>query len=49
MFGDFLTLTFDQIFNHGSKFYAMYYGKVKLPMIIRTPMGGGRGYGPTHS
>jgi pyruvate/2-oxoglutarate/acetoin dehydrogenase E1 component len=49
MFGDFLTLTFDQIFNHASKFYAMYYGKVKLPMIIRTPMGGGRGYGPTHS
>jgi len=49
MFGDFLTLTFDQILNHAAKFYAMYGAEIKLPMIVRTPMGGGRGYGPTHS
>ena len=49
MFGDFISLTFDQILNHISKFEMMYHGHVKVNMIIRTPMGGGRGYGPTHS
>ena len=27
----------------------MYGYKMNLPFILRTPMGGGRGYGPTHS
>jgi pyruvate/2-oxoglutarate/acetoin dehydrogenase E1 component len=27
----------------------MYGGSVELSMVLRTPMGGGRGYGPTHS
>ena len=49
MFGDFLTLTFDQLLQHASKFETMYNGKVKTPLVIRTPMGGRRGYGPTHS
>jgi len=49
MFGDFLTLCFDQIVNHISKYEAMYNGKATCPVIIRTPSGGGRGYGPTHS
>jgi pyruvate/2-oxoglutarate/acetoin dehydrogenase E1 component len=49
MFGDFLTLCFDQIVNHITKYEAMYNGKVTCPVIIRTPSGGGRGYGPTHS
>jgi pyruvate/2-oxoglutarate/acetoin dehydrogenase E1 component len=49
MFGDFTTLIADQIINHLSKFQAMYHGKVKVPVVIRTPMGGRRGYGPTHS
>jgi 2-oxoisovalerate dehydrogenase E1 component len=49
MFGDFMTLTFDQIVNHASKFFRMYNDQVKVPLIVRTPMGGGRGYGPTHS
>lgn len=49
MFGDFLTLAFDQIYNHACKFYAMYNKQVRVPLIIRTPMGGKRGYGPTHS
>ena len=49
MFGDFMTLTFDQILNHAAKFSFMYNHQVKIPLIIRTPMGGGRGYGPTHS
>lgn len=49
MFGDFITLAFDQIVNHASKFRYMYNDQVNVPLIIRTPMGGNRGYGPTHS
>lgn len=49
MFGDFLTLAFDQILNHAAKFRDMYNDQVKVPLVIRTPMGAGRGYGPTHS
>lgn len=49
MFGDFTTLIFDQILQHASKFEAMFNGKVSCPIVIRTPMGGKRGYGPTHS
>ena len=49
MFGDFLTLAFDQWINHAAKFHFMYNEKIKIPLIIRTPMGGKRGYGPTHS
>ncbi len=49
MFGDFLTLTFDQLQQHAAKFAAMYGGGVKVPLIVRTPSGGRRGYGPTHS
>ena len=49
MFGDFLTLTFDQVVNQLTKYGAMYDGKVTCPVIIRTPSGGHRGYGPTHS
>lgn len=49
MFGDFLTLCTDQLVNHATKFNRMYNGKVNVPLLLRTPMGGGRGYGPTHS
>jgi len=49
MFGDFLSYSFDQILSNASKFFGMYNGKIKVPLVIRTPMGGGRGYGPTHS
>ncbi|MBF0351747.1 MAG: pyruvate dehydrogenase [SAR324 cluster bacterium] len=49
MFGDFITLALDQIINHASKFYHMYNHQVSCPVVIRTPMGGRRGYGPTHS
>lgn len=49
MFGDFMTLTLDQFLQHASKFSLMYGRKVKMPIVVRTPMGGRRGYGPTHS
>ncbi len=49
MFGDFVTLTADQLVNHASKFRWMYNDQVRVPIVVRAPMGGRRGYGPTHS
>jgi pyruvate/2-oxoglutarate/acetoin dehydrogenase E1 component len=49
MFGDFITLAADQLINHASKFRWMYADQVRVPLVLRTPMGGRRGYGPTHS
>jgi acetoin:2,6-dichlorophenolindophenol oxidoreductase subunit beta len=49
MFGDFVTLIADQLVNHAAKFRWMYNDQVKVPIVVRTPMGGRRGYGPTHS
>lgn len=49
MFGDFLTLVFDQVVNHIAKYQAMYAGQATCPVIVRAPSGGHRGYGPTHS
>lgn len=49
MFGDFLALGADQVLNHLAKFRWMYNDQVETPVVIRTPVGGRRGYGPTHS
>jgi pyruvate/2-oxoglutarate/acetoin dehydrogenase E1 component len=49
MFGDFLFLAGDQIVNHAAKYRAMFNEQVRVPLVIRAPMGGRRGYGPTHS
>ena len=49
MFGDFLTLCADQIINSAAKFPLMYEGKVTVPWVLRAPVAGLRGYGPTHS
>lgn len=49
MFGDFMTHAFDQIISNASKFHHMYAFQASVPLRIRTPMGGKRGYGPTHS
>lgn len=49
MFGDFMTLVLDQLYQHAAKFSAMFNGSVQVPLVVRTPMGGRRGYGPTHS
>lgn len=48
MFADFLTLCMDQLYNHAVKFPGVFPG-LGVPMVIRTPSGGRRGYGPTHS
>src|SRR6202158_4787484 len=42
MFGDFLTLIMDQIVNQAAKVHYMSGGKWKVPMVLRTTMGGGR-------
>jgi pyruvate/2-oxoglutarate/acetoin dehydrogenase E1 component len=49
MFGDFITLAFDPIVNFISKSVTMYGRPLRMPVIIRCPSGGNRGYGPTHS
>lgn len=48
MFADFVTLCMDQIYNHAVKFPGMF-PECEVPLIVRTPCGGRRGYGPTHS
>ncbi len=47
MFGDFITLISDPLINHAAKFHLMY--NQSLNLVIRTPSGGYRGYGATHS
>ena len=47
MFGDFITLTADQMINHIAKFHEMY--GICTNFVLRTPSGGYRGYGATHS
>ena len=49
MFGDFLFLAGDQIVNHAAKYRTMFNQRVRVPLVVRAPMGGRRGYGPTHS
>ena len=49
MFMDFITLAVDQVLNHAAKFRFIFGEQVRLPLVIRTPGGGRRGYGPTHS
>jgi pyruvate/2-oxoglutarate/acetoin dehydrogenase E1 component len=49
MFGDFVTLIADQLINQISKMTWMYGEPLPLRLVVRTPMGGRRGYGPTHS
>lgn len=48
MFADFMTLCMDQLYNHAVKFPGMF-ADCPVPLIMRTPCGGRRGYGPTHS
>jgi 2-oxoisovalerate dehydrogenase E1 component len=48
MFADFLSLAMDQLYNHAVKFPGMF-PEARVPLVVRTPSGGRRGYGPTHS
>lgn len=49
MFGDFLALAFDPLVNFAAKSVAMYGRRVPMRLVVRCPVGGNRGYGPTHS
>jgi pyruvate/2-oxoglutarate/acetoin dehydrogenase E1 component len=49
MFGDFLSLCFSQLLDNAAKYKKMFNMQIDYPFVIRTPMGGGRGYGATHS
>jgi pyruvate/2-oxoglutarate/acetoin dehydrogenase E1 component len=49
MFGDFIALAFDPIVNFIAKSVSMYGRTLNMPVIIRCPSGGNRGYGATHS
>src|SRR5262249_31058390 len=49
MFGDFVGLCFDQLVNFATKSVTMYGTRLAVPLVVRCPVGGGRGYGPTHS
>lgn len=48
MFADFLSLCIDQLYNHAVKFPGVFED-TPVPLVIRSPSGGRRGYGPTHS
>lgn len=49
MFGDFLLLALDQLVNFAAKSVTMFGQPVLLPVLVRCPVGGNRGYGATHS
>jgi pyruvate dehydrogenase E1 component beta subunit len=49
MFGDFMTLIMDQIVNQAAKVHYMSGGAWKVPMVLRTTMGGGRRSAAQHS
>ena len=49
MFGDFLTLTMDQIVNQAAKIHYMSGGKMKAPIVFRTTMGATRRSAAQHS
>jgi pyruvate/2-oxoglutarate/acetoin dehydrogenase E1 component len=49
MFGDFLTLTMDQMVNQAAKVHYMSGGKWKVPMVLRTTMGATRRSAAQHS
>src|SRR5438309_10544955 len=49
MFGDFLGLAMDQIFNQAAKVHYMSGGKLKVPMVVRTTLGATRRTDGQHS
>ena len=49
MFGDFITLTMDQLVNQAAKTHYMSGGKLKVPMVLRTTLGATRRSAAQHS
>jgi pyruvate dehydrogenase E1 component beta subunit len=46
---NFSLLAIDQIVNHAAKIYGMFGGQTSVPLVIRTPGGGGQQLAATHS
>jgi pyruvate dehydrogenase E1 component beta subunit len=46
---NFSLLAMDQIVNHAAKIHYMFGGQARVPMVIRTPEGGGQQLAATHS
>lgn len=49
MYSDFMAVCYDQIINQAAKMHYMFAGRVNVPMVIRTPAGGGTGAAAQHS
>lgn len=49
MFMDFITLSMDMLVNQAAKARSMFGGQGSVPMVVRTPHGGGLNAGPQHS
>ena len=49
MFMDFMTLSMDMLVNQAAKASSMFGGQGSVPMVLRTPHGGGLNAGPQHS
>lgn len=49
MFMDFTTLAMDALVNQAAKAHFMFGGQCSIPMVLRTPHGGGLSAGPQHS
>jgi len=49
MFGDFITLTMDQMANQAAKIHYMSGGKWRVPMVMRTTLGAARRSAAQHS
>lgn len=49
MFGDFITLTMDQMVNQAAKVHYMSGGKLRVPMVMRTTIGATRSSAAQHS
>jgi 2-oxoisovalerate dehydrogenase E1 component len=49
MYIDFIPLALDQLGNQVAKARYMFGGKAKIPMVLRTTIGGGKGYAGQHS
>ncbi|GAB3266751.1 pyruvate dehydrogenase complex E1 component subunit beta [Arthrobacter pigmenti] len=46
---NFSLIAIDQIVNHAAKIYGMFGGQTPVPMVLRTPGGGGQQLAATHS
>ncbi|OYD81955.1 alpha-ketoacid dehydrogenase subunit beta [Azospirillum brasilense] len=49
MFMDFVTLAMDAVVNQAAKARFMFGGQCSVPLVLRTPHGGGLNAGPQHS